>query len=141
MTKAYSKEGVIKDGTTSATVGVTQMKNDFKNKISNTPLAQESSGQTKNLALNLNRIKENYKITFVVDDEIADKLDNAGSTKEDLKDKIITIFKSQNLVTIEYGNDTRTGFLMALNIDEKSKNDASHYKIQTNLIVSEDMTA
>ena len=140
MSKTYRKEGFITDETTSVTAGVRQMKNDLKNKISNSPLAQEDSGNARNLALNLNRITENYELTLVVDDEVADKLDNAGNTKEDVRSKLETIFKSQRLVTIEYGQDTKEGFINQMNIDEKADEVGVFYKIKLRLLVSEDMT-
>lgn len=144
MTQADTKVTTIKteSGSYEVVVSATNLKHDLKNKVSNTPLAQENSGETTNLALNLNRVKENYKLTLYINDETATVLNNEpNSNKEYIKTQLEELFKAQEIVIIDYGAEIKRGFLMSMNFDEKSSNDASYYKVETNLIVSEDMEA
>jgi len=138
MTDAYKKEVTIDDGTTSVTLGGTQFKEDYKNKLSASPIAQENSGETKNLALNLNRIKHTITVSAKVSDSVASAL-NSGDDKETVHDDLLTIFKSQNRVTLTYGSRTFKGFLNQLNVTENADQDASLYSYKIRLLESEDM--
>ena len=138
MSYPYKKEVILDDGTTAVELGGTQVKRDFKNKLSAHPITQDQTGETKTLALNLNRIKKNIEVSAKLDDEVADK-QNGGLDKEQVHDDVMTIFTSQKRVTLVYGDKVYKGFISQLSIDEQSKQDNSVYAYKIRLTVAEDM--
>jgi len=104
------------------------------------PIAQENEGETKNLALNLNEITEQFIITAVFDDEVADKLNKANSiNKEIAAERLETIFKSQDLVELKYGSRTDKGFIQQMTITENAKDDSKHYDVKIRFLKAEKM--
>lgn len=140
MTNAYKKELKYETSSKTVVLGGIQVKEDFKNEIYSSPIAQDNTGDTENLALNLNRVKKNIEATAQVSDPLAAAL-NGGQTKEDVKQDLLTIFQSQEVVTMTYGNETFTGFIQQLNITENSEEDNSFYEFKIRLLVSKDMQA
>lgn len=139
MTNAYTKTIILDDGKNVVQLGGTEIKYDSKNKLNESNLAQEQSGQTRTLALNLNQITEQHEITAVIDDTVADKLNGSYDNKEEVKNQLKTIYKSQREVDFVYGNETHTGFIQQLSITEKSDSDASFYRIKARHLTSDSM--
>lgn len=79
-TNAYSKTVKLSDSNRTVEVGATQVKNNLKNKLNNSPIAQEEAGQREQLALNLNMVTEQYQVTAKIDDEVAAELNASAST-------------------------------------------------------------
>jgi len=116
------------------------MKHEPKNRLNESHIAQENEGETKNLALNLNEITEQFIITAVFDDEVADKLNKANSiNKEIAAERLETIFKSQDLVELKYGSRTDKGFIQQMTITENAKDDSKHYDVKIRFLKAEKM--
>lgn len=140
MSEAYTKNVRLTAGNEVIYLGVTQMKHELKNRLNESPIAQENEGETKNLALNLNEITEQFIITAVFDDEVADKLNKANSiNKEIAAERLEVIFKSQDLVELEYGSRTDKGFIQQMTITENAKDDNKHYDVKIRFLKAEKM--
>jgi len=140
MSEAYTKNVKLTAGNEVIFLGVTQMKHELKNRLNESPIAQENEGETKNLALNLNEITEQFIITAVFDDEVADKLNKANSiNKEIAAERLETIFKSQDLVELKYGSRRDKGFIQQMTITENAKDDSKHYDVKIRFLKAEKM--
>jgi len=140
MSEAYTKNVRLTAGNEVIFLGVTQMKHELKNRLNESPIAQENAGETKNLALNLNEVTEQFIITAVFDDEVADKLNKANSiNKEIAAERLETIFKSQDLVELKYGSRTDNGFIQQMTITENAKDDNKHYDVKIRFLKAEKM--
>jgi len=140
MSEAYTKNVKLTAGNEVIFLGVTQMKHELKNRLNESPIAQENEGETMNLALNLNEITEQFIITAVFDDEVADKLNKANSiNKEIAAERLETIFKSQDIVELKYGSRTDKGFIQQMTITENAKDDSKHYDVKIRFLKAEKM--
>lgn len=145
MTKAYQKTIILDDGQNIVSFGAIEVKHDLENKLNESPIAQEQSGQTETLALNLNQINEQFELTAVMDDKVADKLNGSYNNKEEVIDVLLSMFKSQRQISFEYGvsgeagSREKNGFLQQLSIAEKAENDSTYYRIKARFLVASSM--
>lgn len=141
--KAYKKKVKIDNGTKTAEVGAIEIERDFRNNLFTEPLAQDGTGDTETLIMNLNRVKRNWIITAKIDDEFASKVDGAGS-KEDLYTKLEDIYLSQERVTLtidESDSNQRVhkGFLKNLNSIDAADRDSSAYELKIEFVKGKDI--
>lgn len=140
MSVNYTKNIKLTAGNEVIFLGASQVKHELKNKLNESPIAQENSGDQKTLALNLNEITEQFIITAHIDDKVANKLNKANNiTKEIAAERLEVIFKSQKQVTLEYGSRSDDGFIQQMTITENAKNDQKHYDVKIRFLKSESM--
>lgn len=133
MTKAYTKTVKFDDGNKTVEVGATKIERDFKNSLYSQPLAQDQTGDTETLIMNLNRVKRNWIINARIDDPFADKVDGSGD-KEQAITNLLDIYLSQKRVTMTIGPRSQQGFLKNLNVVEKAGEDGTTYTMKIEFI-------
>lgn len=148
MSKEYRKELKIEkdDGTQTVIMGARLIKHDLENNISGFARPDKDGGNAIYKAFNINQIKESFEITAIMSDTIANNLMNDGAinNKEDAKDRLITVFKSTDLLRLVITDKVRslettneTGFMEGLSFEERADKESADYKISVDFLRSE----
>lgn len=110
MSNEYTKTIILDDSSRAVALGATQVKHDLKNKLNESAIAQEDSGDTKTLALNLNEINEQYEVTAKIDDDVAGGLNGELSIDTYTGDGSTTTYSvSSDIQNLEVRKETDGG--------------------------------
>jgi len=91
-------------------------------------------------ALNLNQYKRTITVNGVFGDDYASKEGGRGtvtiSDKENLRDQLISMFHSTDLLTFHWGGSTYDGYMQSYRFKERGKDENSVLEFQGTFLVS-----
>lgn len=148
--ESHPKTVELKNPTSGETIemGVSgEITRDQQNKLSSFAKPDQSGGNPERRALNLNQIKETWKVKTKINDEIAEGLNNYSSVEE-MRNKLDTMYKSgghlELIITQQDGTEadqTIKGYMVNKNEKHNPKSDAAQYQYNITFLKSVPMTS